>query len=126
MPRPRFGKRKGDPVKQVSDAVYLYKDGLEGPVGAFKPTEHEKLVEAICKIGAGKTFVADVSWPAYCNKKKVRRLRDSAGQLVDDPEGKLGCGKNFRTATQEEFACECGAVIFVFPELVRFRASQKA
>lgn len=126
MPRPRFGKRKGDPVKQVSDAVYLYKDGLKGAVGAFKPTDHEKLIAAICQAGAGKTFVADVAWPAYCNKKKARRLRDSSGQLVDDPEGKLGCGKNFKAATQEEFTCECGAVIFVFPELVRFRASEEA
>jgi hypothetical protein len=124
MPRPRFGK-KGDPPKHVSDAVYLYKDGLKGAVGGFKPTEHEKLIAAICQVGAGKKFIADVAWPAYCNKKKVRRVRDSAGQLIDDPEGKFGCGKNFRTATQEEFPCECGAAIFVFPELVRYRVSEE-
>jgi hypothetical protein len=126
MPRPRFVGKKGTPPKQVSDAVYVYKDALKGPVPPpFKPTEHEKLLEAICRLGAGKTFIADVAWPAFCNRKKVRRVRDSAGQLIDDPEGKYGCGKNYREAQAEEFVCECGATLFVFPELARYRASEK-
>lgn len=120
-PRPRFVGKRGDPPKRVSDAVYLYKDGLKGSTVGFKPTDDNALVDAICKLGAGKKFVADVIWPAYCNKKKVRRVKDSNGATIEDPEGKLGCGENFRDAQAENFQCKCGADIRVFPELARFR-----
>jgi hypothetical protein len=121
LPRPRFGKRKGDPVKQVSDAVYFYKDALKGSTVGFKPNDTAALIDAICKLGAGKKFQAHVVWGTSCNKKRVRRVVDSAGQNVEDPEGKLGCGKYYRDAPAEEFQCQCGASLRVFPELANYR-----
>lgn len=131
QPRPRYVGKKGDPPKHVSDAAYLYKDGLKGNDRTFKPTESEKLVAAICKIAqeraqAGKpaTFLANVTWPGNCSKKKVRYVLDSNGQSIEDPEKKMGCGKFHRVAPAERFQCECGAAIRVFPELENYRASE--
>lgn len=130
MPRPRFVGKRGDPPKQVSDAVYLYRDGLKGSTVGFKPNDHKALVAAICKVGAGKEFVAKVIWPAFCNKKKVRYIVDAQGQNIEDPEGKFGCGENYRDGKTvdekgqiaERFTCKCGASLRVFAELGQFRA----
>ena len=131
MPRPRFVGKRGDPPKQVSDAVYLYRDGLKGSTVGFKPSDHKALVAAICKVGAGKEFVARVIWPAFCNKKKVRYVLDAQGQSVEDPEGKMGCGENYRDGktldnatgqVAERFTCKCEAALRVFAELANFRA----
>lgn len=125
LPRKRFGKRKGDPVKMVSDAVYFYKDALKGSTVGFKPSDTEKLIDGICKIGAGKKFQAQVIWQVGCSKSKVRRVIDSAGQNVEDPEGKHGCGKFYRDAPSEDFVCECGASLRVFPELANYKPSEE-
>ena len=134
MPRPRFVGKRGDPPKQVSDAVYLYRDGLKGSTVGFKPSDHKALVAAICKAGAGKEFVARVIWPAFCNKKKIRYIVDAQGQNIEDPEGKFGCGENYRDGKTidaqgviaERFTCKCGASLRVFAELAQFRAVEGA
>lgn len=133
-PRPRFVGKRGDPPKYVSDAVYLYKDALKGPQINIK--DDKTVRDGICKVGAGKKFVATVVWPAFCNPKKVRYILDADGNSIEDPEGKQGCGANYRDGKtidpatgmiSERFVCAgkdgngCGAAIRVFPELSNFR-----
>lgn len=136
-PRPRFVGKRGDPPKYVSDAVYLYKDALKGPQINIK--DDKAVRDGICKIGAGKEFLAQVIWPAFCNPKKVRYVLDADGQSVEDPDGKMGCGANYRDGKtidlatgviSERFTCggkdgnPCGAAIRVFPELSNFGAAE--
>lgn len=127
-PKRRWVGKKGDPPAMVSDALYLYKDALKGP--KINPADDKAVRDGICKVGAGKRFVARVIWETNCSDKKVRYVTGPDGNSILDPEGKMGCktfykdGKTVDPTTgaiADRFTCKCGAALRVFPELSNFR-----
>lgn len=133
---PRNRSKKGDPPKYASDLMYLLLYGFEGKE---KPKNSREWISVVNGY-AGKHFVADAEWSAFCNKKKTIYVYDAQGNAVEDPgvvnpetgvtSKRVGCGKNYymrdipkdaQGAYSERFQCSCGAALRAFPQLVRFR-----
>lgn len=119
----------------VSDLAQLL-----GNAFGERPTKNMEFITAIQKH-AGKSFKARVTWSTNCSEN-----RDIYGQDAKPVTGKRGCGRKYRensftTKTgvaylaipkksdgkfAEKFACPCGAVLRVFPNLGNFAPDSNA
>jgi hypothetical protein len=126
--------RYGEPEVLVPDLLYLIR--VFDP--AAKPKTNKDYIEAIKKL-AGKTFVAENTWTSWCNKNKTIYIDGENGQAQEDPEGRQGCGANYKSYSrgekciprnaegdyQERFPCKCGASLRAFQNLRRFRKADE-
>ena len=118
-------RKRGKSDAKASDMLYLLR--------ALGDEQHyasnKAYAEALMKF-AGKEFVADVEWAAWCNSNKPIRSQDEDGNTVI-VESQNGCGERVYQrdipkvdgAYAETFGCPgCGALLRAFPNLARFRA----
>lgn len=109
----------------ASDMLYLLR--ALGDDGAYKT--NLEYAQALAKY-AGREFVADVEWSAWCSDQKDIRGVDENGN-VQVIEGQKGCGERVYQRDipkvdgqyAQTFSCpSCNALLRAFANLARFRA----
>lgn len=121
---------RGKDKKLASDLDYLIA-AIEGPT-APRPKSNREYIERVRKFG-GKLFGADIRWSWRCGQNRVRRLKDSEGNTVEDPQGTKGCGESYYQEDVQkqgeeyplEIQCKCNAVLRAFGNLDNIRAAVK-
>lgn len=110
----------------LSDLDYLI-FAIEGPQP--RPKSNPAYIQKIRTFG-GREFAGDMRWSWRCSEGRVRRVKDDAGNTVEDPNGTKGCGEAFY---QEDITklpdgtypleaqCTCGAILRAFGNIDNIR-----